>query len=83
VRLNAGSNFWQKRIRADVQLNYDAKERRFLEQRYVTGWTGSCYGIALGYRRYMAFNSATGKLETDWNYDIAITLKNVGTIPLH
>jgi LPS-assembly protein len=83
VRLNTGSNFWDKRIRADVQLNYDAKERRFLEQRYVAGWTGSCYGIALGYRRYMVFKSATGKLETDWNYDIAITLKNVGTIPLH
>jgi LPS-assembly protein len=83
IRINTGSPMWHERIRADVQLNYNIKERRFLEQRYVAGWTGSCYGIGLGYRRYEVFKSATGKLETDWNYDIAITLKNVGTIPLH
>ena len=83
VRINTGSSLWHERIRADVQLNYDAKDRRFLEQRYVAGWTGSCYGIGLEYRRYYVFKSATGKLEADWNYGIAITLKNVGTIPLH
>ena len=83
IRLNTGSSLLGDRIRADVQLNYDATERRFLEQRYVAGWTGSCYGIGLEYRRYQVFNSAHGKLEPDWSYGIAVTLKNVGTIPLH
>jgi len=81
IRLNTGSSLMHERIRADVQLNYDAKKRQFLEQRYLAGWTGSCYGIALGYRRYLVFRD--GALRTDWNYDIAVTLKNVGTIPLH
>jgi LPS-assembly protein len=83
IRLNTGAPLLHERIRADVQLNYDATERKFLEQRYVAGWTGSCYGIGLEYRRYIVFNPAVGKLEPDWSYGIAITLKNVGTIPLH
>lgn len=83
IRLNTGSTLLKDRIRADVQLNYDATERRFLEQRYVAGWTGSCYGIGLEYRRYQVFNAAHGRLEPDWSYGIAVTLKNVGTIPLH
>lgn len=83
VRLNTGGPLLRDRIRADVQLNYDATERKLLEQRYIAGWTGSCYGIGLEYRRYSVFNVATGKLEPDWSYGIAITLKNVGTIPLH
>ncbi len=83
IRLNTGAPLLRERIRADVQLNYDATERKLLEQRYIAGWTGSCYGIGLEYRRYSVFNVATGKLEPDWSYGIAITLKNVGTIPLH
>ncbi|HJQ36985.1 MAG TPA: LPS assembly protein LptD [Thermoanaerobaculia bacterium] len=83
IRLNTGAPLLHERIRADVQLNYDATEKRFLEQRYIAGWTGSCYGIGLEYRRYIVFNATKGKLEPDWSYGIAITLKNVGTIPLH
>lgn len=81
-RLNTGSSLIKDRIRADVQLNYDAKDGRFLEQRYLAGWTGSCYGIALEYRRYLVFPSSAVQEELD-SYGIAITLKNVGTIPLH
>lgn len=81
-RLNTGSSLIKDRIRADVQLNYDAKDGRFLEQRYLAGWTGSCYGIALEYRRYLVFPSSAVEEELD-SYGIAITLKNVGTIPLH
>lgn len=81
IRLNVGSSVLRDRIRADAQLNYNAKEGRFLEQRYLAGWTGSCYGIALEYRRYLVFASATGEDELD-DIGIAITLKNVGTIPL-
>jgi LPS-assembly protein len=76
VRLNAGSWLVRDRIRSDVQLNFDAKTGEFLEHRYLTGWTGSCYGIALGYRRYKVFGGDEEHLSS---YDFAVTLKNVGT----
>jgi LPS-assembly protein len=81
IRLNGGSSLVRDRIRADVQLNYDATEGRFLEHRYLTGWTGSCYGLALEYRRYRVGGSEAG---TNFSsYGIAVTLKNVGTIGSH
>ena len=81
IRLNGGSSLVRDRIRADVQLNYDATEGRFLEQRYLSGWTGSCYGLALEYRRYRVYGTAAG---TNFSsYGIAVTLKNVGTIGSH
>ncbi|HEY0158167.1 MAG TPA: LPS assembly protein LptD [Thermoanaerobaculia bacterium] len=81
VRLNAGSFIVRDRIRTDVQLNYDPKDGQFLEQRYLTGWTGSCYGIALEYRRYAVFSSPGDEFLS--SYGLAITLKNVGTISTH
>ncbi|HEX8251892.1 MAG TPA: LPS assembly protein LptD [Thermoanaerobaculia bacterium] len=81
VRLNAGSFLVKDRIRTDVQWNFDAKEGKFLEQRYLTGWTGSCYGIALEYRRYAVFRGLGD--ENLSSYGLAITLKNVGTIGTH
>jgi LPS-assembly protein len=80
VRLNAGSFIIKDRLRADVQLNYDAKKGEFLEHRYLTGWTGSCYGIALEYRRYRVFGNDADELSS---YGVAVTLKNVGTIGSH
>lgn len=79
IRINAGSFLIKERLRADVQLNYDAKEGEFLEHRYLMGYTGSCYGIALEYRRYRVFGSLTDD-ESLSSYGIAVTLKNVGTI---
>ena len=81
IRLNTGSSLVRDRIRADVQLNFDATEQRFLEQRYLTGWVGSCYGLALEYRRYEVF--AGSGFENRSSYGIAVTLKNVGTIGSH
>lgn len=81
IRLNTGSALIRDRVRADVQLNFDAENRKFLEQRYLTGWTGSCYGIALEYRRYVVFGGATDVNFS--SYGIAVTLKNVGTIGSH
>jgi LPS-assembly protein len=79
VRINTGSFLIKDRLRLDAQLNFDAKKREFLEQRYLTGWTGSCYGIALEYRRYRVFGS-TVEDEALSSYGVAVTLKNVGTI---
>ena len=53
-----------------------------VEQRYLTGWTGSCYGIALEFRRYELFGSQFDDNVRN-SYGIAITLKNVGTIGTH
>ncbi|MEO8382343.1 MAG: LPS assembly protein LptD [Acidobacteriota bacterium] len=78
IRINSGSFLIRDRLRADVQLNYDVTEGRFLEHRYLTGWTGSCYGIALEYRRYRLFGATETKERA--SYGVAITLKNVGTI---
>jgi LPS-assembly protein len=81
IRLNAGSPFLENKLRADVQLNYDAKKGSFLEQRYLVGGNGSCYSIALEYRRFQTYVS-TG-LKNEWQGSIAVTLKNVGTISAH
>lgn len=79
LRLNTGSFVIRDRLRTDVQLNYDVTEGRFLEHRYLAGWTGSCYGVALGYRRYSLFGGPKGE-EQRASFTIAVTLKNVGTI---
>jgi len=81
IRLNTGSYLVKDRIRADVQLNYNVTDGRFLEQRYLTGWLGSCYGLALEYRRYEVFSGS--ELKNVSSYGIAVTLKNVGTIGSH
>lgn len=78
IRLDTGSWLVRDRMRADVQFNYDAKSGKFLEQRYLAGWTGSCYGIALEYRRYLVFGGITDD-ETLDRFGINVTLKNVGT----
>lgn len=80
IRLNTGSSLLKDRLRADVQLNYDARIGRFLEQRYVVGGTGSCWGLALEFRRYLVY---TPKEKTHGTAGISVTLKNVGTIATH
>ncbi len=81
IRVDTGSWLVRDRVRTDIQLNFDAKNGKFLEQRYLTGWTGSCYGIALEYRRYVVFG---GLSDVNFSsYGIAVTLKNVGTIGSH
>jgi LPS-assembly protein len=77
IRLRTGSSLIRDRLRADVEFNFDANQGEFLEQRYVAGWTGSCYGIGLEYRRYLVFG---GTQENFSSYGLAVTLKNVGTI---
>jgi len=77
IRLNTGSSLLRDRLRADVQLNFDAKKGKFLEQRYLVGGTASCYGVALEFRRFLIF---VPEEKADWSVAISISLKNVGTI---
>jgi LPS-assembly protein len=80
LRLNTGTALLRDKIRSDVQLNYDAKRGRFLEQRYLVGGNASCYGLALEYRQFLVYTPFEKK---DWNINLAVTLKNVGTIGTH
>ena len=78
--MKSGSSFWSNRLRADVQLALDAKKGELLEQRYLVGGSGSCYGLAVEYRRYVVFDPFR-RLQT--GIGLAVTLKNVGTIGTH
>jgi LPS-assembly protein len=80
IRLNSGSSLFSNHIRADAQLNFDAKKGTFLEQRYLLGGTASCYGIALEFRRYLVF---VPEEKAEWSAGLSISLKNVGTIGTH
>jgi LPS-assembly protein len=80
LRLNAGTALLRDKIRGDVQLNYDARTGKFLEQRYLVGANASCYGLAVEYRQYLVYTPFEKK---DWNVNLSITLKNVGTIGTH
>ena len=80
IRLNGGSSILHDRLRADVQLNFDAKKGTFLEQRYLIGGNGSCYGVSFEYRRYLVYDPLPRPATS---YGIAVTLKNVGTIGTH
>src|SRR5205085_4683465 len=80
LRISSGSSIFRDRVRADVQLNFDVKKGTFLEQRYLFGINAACYGVALEFRRYVVYEPDPRPI---FNYGIAVTLKNVGTIGSH
>jgi LPS-assembly protein len=79
-RLNTGSSLLSNRLRADIQLNFDAKQGKFLEQRYLIGGTASCYGIAFEYRRYIVY---VPKEHTEPSFGFTVSLKNIGSVATH
>ncbi|HEX7152505.1 MAG TPA: LPS assembly protein LptD [Thermoanaerobaculia bacterium] len=86
IRVNTGSWIKRDRLRADVELNFDAQSGSFLEQRFLAGWSGSCYGIALEFRRHLVyeFQAGLGTIERPiTSYGVSVSLKNVGTIGSH
>lgn len=80
IRVSGGTNALNDHMRVDAQVAYDAQNGEFLEQRYLVGGTGSCYGLALEFRRYIVF-SPFKKYQS--SIGLAITLKNIGTIGTH
>ena len=80
IRLNTGSSLLREKLRLDMQLNFDAKQGTFLEQRYLIGTNASCYGLAFEYRRYLVYDPLP---RPNSSFGIAISLKNVGTIATH
>ncbi len=79
IRLNTGSNLLHDRMRADVSLNWDAKLKQFIEQRYLIGANASCWGLAFEFRRYQTFD--LNKVSS--SFGVAVSLKNFGTIGTH
>jgi LPS-assembly protein len=77
-RVNAGAPLWKDRLRADVQLNFDAERNEFLEQRYMLGTHASCYSVALEYRDFPVFRPGASAERTR-DYHLSVSLKNVGT----
>lgn len=80
IRLNTGSSLLKDKLRADIQLNYDAKQGTFLDQHYLIGANASCYGIAVEYRRYLVYDPLP---KPSSSYGLSVTLKNVGTLGTH
>jgi hypothetical protein len=80
VRVSGGTNALNEHMRIDAQVAFDAQNGEFLEQRYLVGGTGSCYGLALEFRRYIVF-SPFKKYQS--SIGLAVTLKNIGTIGTH
>jgi LPS-assembly protein len=72
-QVRAGVPVVRDRLRADVQFSYDAERKEFLEQRYILGYNGSCWGIRGEYR------DLTVPVPTQ-EYVVAISLQNIGTL---
>lgn len=77
IRISSGSNVVRDRLRVDAMVNFDAEKGQFLEQRYVFGGNGSCWGAAVEFRQFIVYVPKQEKL---WNVGLSISLKNVGTI---
>ena len=76
-RVSTGSPLLKDRFRLDMDLNYDAKQHQFIEQRFVVGTTGSCWGVSIGARRFVTYEPDPEL--SDWNYIFNVSLKNVGS----
>ncbi len=72
-QVRAGAPLLGNRLRGDIQLSYDAEREDFLEQRFILGYFGSCWGIRAEYR------DLTVPVPTE-EYVISLSLQNVGTL---
>ncbi len=78
IRVAAGTPIVKDRIRADIQFNYDIEKNDILEQRYLVGFSASCYNIAFEVRDFQEFR-AFENVGRSRDYQLSISLKNVGT----
>ncbi|MBW3565588.1 MAG: LPS assembly protein LptD [Acidobacteria bacterium] len=84
IRIATGSPLWGEKLRGDVQINWDITEGTLLEQRYLLGYTASCYTFAFEYRDFQEFSTVLTPVPSldvrrTRDYQISISLKNVGT----
>ncbi len=73
LQLRAGSPIIPNRLRADLQFSYDATRSSFLDQRYIIGYFGNCWGMRLEYR------DLTVPIESQ-DYLLSVSLRNIGQL---
>jgi len=73
IRVYGGTPILRKRLRIDVQTNYDISLGRMLESRTLVTWEHPCFKILAEYR-----NIRVGSVPSQ-DYRIALTLRNVGS----
>jgi LPS-assembly protein len=73
IQLRAGSPIIPGRLRADVQFSFDSERSSFLEQRYILGYFGDCWGTRVEYRE-LAVPSPTR------DYVVSVSLRNIGEL---
>lgn len=78
-RVSSGAPIWKNKLRADLHLNYDAERGEFLERRYATLYTASCFGVAMEMREFNELQP-DGKIRLNRDYEVTIDLKNVGPL---
>ncbi|HXI12775.1 MAG TPA: LPS assembly protein LptD [Thermoanaerobaculia bacterium] len=76
------------RVRGDIQLSYDAKDNKLIEQRYILGTNASCFSVALEYRDFISLRRLSGapsprggalSRALPGDFQLSISLKNVGS----
>jgi LPS-assembly protein len=78
-RVSGGSPVWRDKLRADLHLNYDSTRKQFLEKRYATMFTASCWGVTLEAREFLELRGLLDA-QTRRDYQITVDLKNVGPL---
>ena len=73
LRFGGGTPILPKRLRLDVEANYDLAKGRMLESRTLLTWEASCFKILAEYR-----DLRIGAVPSR-DFRIALTLKNVGS----
>ncbi|HEX2757594.1 MAG TPA: hypothetical protein VHP60_03745, partial [Thermoanaerobaculia bacterium] len=73
LRVSGGMPILPKRLRFDVEANYDLTKGRMLESRSLLTVQGACFKILAEYR-----DLRTGNVPSR-DFRVALTLKNVGS----
>ena len=73
LRISGGLPILPKRLRFDVEANYDLTKGKMLESRSLLTLSASCFRILVEYR-----DLRTGDTPSR-DYRVALTLKNVGS----
>lgn len=73
LRFGGGSSLLPKRLRLDVEANYDVERGKMLEWRSLLTWEASCFKVLGEYR-----DLRIGAIPTR-DYRIGLNLKNIGS----
>ncbi|MGH9459014.1 MAG: LPS-assembly protein LptD [Thermoanaerobaculia bacterium] len=80
-RFTTGIPLWKDRLRIDAAINYDATRGEFLEQRYFTRFTASCYNIGFEFRDFIEYRTDGPRPNRDFR--LYIDLENIGSFPIN